>query len=220
MDPAILLIIIFIVAPLIERLLKAGKGEQQPPEQRPQRRMPPQPFPQRQPPQRRQEPVAGPAPEDDAAAAMLPDDLWEILTGEKRAPQLPVPHEEPEEFEEAYVADEYGDEASSLEELASLEGPSPGEWVSRTPEESTVIVPADAYVRPLPKREVPRVVSLEELDIDDRKRHEEFHERLDSLGGPARVKRPAPNAYRFTSDEDLRRAVVMSEILGTPKGLE
>lgn len=222
MDPAILLIIIFIVAPLIERLLKGGKGAQQPPEQRPQQRLPQhQPFPQRQPPQRRQEPVAGPAAdEDDAAAGMLPDDLWEILTGEKRSPQLPVPHEEPEEFEEAYATEEYPEEARSLEELASLEGPSPGEWVSDMPEETSVIVPADAYVRPLPKRDVPRVVSLEELDIDDRKRHEEFHERLDSFGGPARVRRPARSAYRFRTDEDLRRAIVMSEILGTPKGLE
>lgn len=221
MDPAILLIIIFIVAPLIERLLKAGKGAQQPPQQKPQQRMPPQPFPQRQPQQRRREPVAGrPENEDDAAAAMLPDDLWEILTGEKRSPQLPVPQEEPEEFADSYNVEDYPEEAHSLEDLASLEGPTPGEWVSDIPEETAVIVPADAYVRPLPKRDVPRVVSLEELDFDDQKRHEEFHDRLDSLAGPARVRRPKPSAYRFNTDEDLRRAIVMNEILGTPKGLE
>ena len=44
MDPfAVLLIIVFIVAPLIERLLKAGKGTELPPAERPQQRVPQQP---------------------------------------------------------------------------------------------------------------------------------------------------------------------------------
>lgn len=222
MDPAILLIIVFIVAPLIERLLKAGKGAQQPPDQPPQQRMPqqrpPQPFPNRE-AQRRQESGTATA-EDDAAAAMLPDDLWEILTGERRPAQLPEAQQELEDLERAYAADEYPGEADTLEEVASLEEPSPGEWISQRPEEAPVVVSHDTYRRPLPEREAPQIVSLEKLSFDTEKRHDRFHDNLDTLGGPERVRRPKPNPYRFTSDEDLRRAIVMNEILGTPKGLE
>jgi hypothetical protein len=223
MDPAILLIIVFIVAPLIERLLKAGKGAEQPPEQGPQQRMPQQrpsqPFPNRetQQAQRRQESASA---EDDAAAAMLPDDLWEILTGERRPPRLPETQQELEQLEElerAQAADEYADEARSLEE-AALEDRSAGEWISPPP--PPVVVSHDAYRRPLPEREAPQIVSLEKLTFDPEKRHDRFHEDLEALEGPARVRRPKPNPYRFTSDEDLRRAFVMNEILGTPKGLQ
>ena len=221
MDPAILLIIIFIVAPLIERLLKAGKGAQQPPEQRPQQRMPPQPFPRRQPPQRPQEPVAGrPANEDDAAAAMLPDDLWEILTGERRTPRetLPQPRPAPQG---SYEEEDYSlEEPHSLEEGGSLENQSPGEWITTVPGDDAVMMPEKVYTRPNPIRAAPQVVSLEQLEYDSEIRHDEFHDRLDSLGGAAKVRRPAPSAYRFRTDEDLRRAIVMAEILGTPKGLE
>ncbi|HEX2168009.1 MAG TPA: hypothetical protein VHG09_12315 [Longimicrobiales bacterium] len=225
MDPAILLIIVFIVAPLIERLLKAGKGAEQPPEQRPQQG-PQQRIPEQRPPRRvpdpemrhgREEPASASA-DDDAAAAMLPDDLWEILTGERRSPALPVPQAESEELEQAYAAEEYAEDARA-QEMASREGLSHDDWTSRQPE-GTRVVPHDAYVRPLPERDAPRVVSLEELEFDPEKRHDAFHDRLDTLGGPARVRRQKASSYRFTSDEDLRRAIVMNEILGTPKGLE
>ncbi|MBR9988444.1 MAG: hypothetical protein KFH98_01750 [Gemmatimonadetes bacterium] len=226
-NPLILLVIVFIVAPLIERLLKAGKGAEQPPATRPGQmpgqRMPQQRVPERMPGQR--EPAGSRLPPDeDAAADMLPDDLWEILTGERRPPRRPEPQEEePEPLAGEYAADRYAvedypDDDESLEEMAAHERQSPGEWMSEPPPEPVVVVP-DPYVRPLPKREVPRVVSLEDLDIDDEKRHEQFHDRLDTLGRPARVRRKAPNAYRFTSDDDLRKAIIMSEVLGTPKGL-
>ena len=225
MDPALLLIIIFIVAPLIERLLKAGKGTQQPPEPRPQQRIPPQqrvpqPRPQQQTlPQHRREESAG--RDDDAAADMLPDDLWEILTGERRTPRgpAPTPRAEPQDVDERYPVEAYPDEAPSLEE-AALEQPSERGWLSRLPEEPAVVLSPESYERPLPQRDVPRVVSLEELEFDTEKRHDSFHRRLETLTPVARVQRPSPGVYRFTNDEDVRRAIVMSEILGPPKGLE
>jgi hypothetical protein len=99
----LLLIILFIVAPLLERLLKAGR---QPPEQGDPEapRGPGQPLPRQQP--RRMPPAdaeedlpfrsvpAGHQREESAAADMLPDDLWEVLTGEKR-PQPRQRREEP-----------------------------------------------------------------------------------------------------------------------------
>jgi hypothetical protein len=221
LDPAILLIIVFIVAPLIERLLKAGKGTQ-PPEQQPPQRMPPQrtppqriPPPQRTPPQREPEPMTAGRPADaDVAAEMLPDDLWEILTGERRAPRPPVPREEPDEVVESYPVADYP------EEEASLEVPTAGGWMSELPDEPAVVLPPAPYVRPLPQRATPGVVSLEDLEIDTAARHDQFHQRLETLRAPARVRGRAPNAYRFRSREDLRRAIVMLEVLGTPKGLE
>ena len=210
MDPAILLIIVFIVAPLIERLLKAGRDAQQP-DDPPQQRMPPQRPPQHRIPQRTEPQVPAPAQrEDEAAAAMLPDDLWEILTGERRTPapaHVPQPDDDADEYEDEEM---FSLEDEAIEEYASGDMlPAPAEPVS-----------LETYVRPLPEREAPRVVSLEQLEFDDRKRHDEFHDRLDNLRPAARVRRPAPNSYRFTTDEDLRRAIIMNEILGPPKGLQ
>jgi hypothetical protein len=225
-DPFILLIIVFIVAPLIERLLKAGKG-QEPPEQGPGQRLPPgqrpsQRLPQQRGPDRppqRQQPAGRPA-DEQAAAEMLPDDLWEILTGERRAPRQPVP--EPVEevgYADTYSVEDYPDDDDSLEELAARDVPSADEWMAEPVPEQVVIVP-EPYVRPIPKRDVPRVVSLEELEIDSDERHDDFHDKLDRMAAAERAGRRPPNAFRFTKDDDLRNAIIMSEVLGPPKGLE
>jgi len=227
-DPAILIIIAFIVLPLIERLLKAGKQNQQPPSQ--QQRMPQRPrprLPREERPEEWEQDEAG-QPEsqpvrhraetrDDAAAEMLPDDLWEILTGERRTPQRPTPQRAPDPVSEEGFSLEEG---YSLEAGGSLEVQPSGEWMSAPPESVEVVLPPEPYIRPNPLRPVAKVVSLEELDFDYDQRHEDFHDKLDTLGGPARVRRRAPNAYRFRNDADLRRSIVMAEILGTPRGLE
>jgi hypothetical protein len=227
-DPAILLIIIFIVAPLIERLLKAGKQNQQPPPQqqrmpqRPRPRLPreelPEPWEQEETEQPRSQPVRRTETRDDAAAEMLPDDLWEILTGERRPPPRPSPQRLPEQA--TPIEETLSLEGKSLEEEGSLEMQPSGRWMSTPAESVEVTLPPEPYIRPNPLRPVPKVVSLEELAFDPEQRHDEFHDRLDALGGPARVRRPAPSAYRFRNIEDLRRSIVMAEILGTPRGLE
>jgi hypothetical protein len=231
-DPAILLIIIFIVAPLIERLLKAGKPNPPPQQRMPQR--PRQRLPQEQQSEEweadEQEQAGGYRAESrgDPAAEMLPDDLWEILTGERRPPQRPGPRPGPDASQPReidYSLEEGRSlEGSSLEDEALLQAPqreasSSGEW-STEPDAIEVVLPAEPYIRPNPLRPVPKVVSLEELSFDPDQRHDEFHDMLHTLGGPARVRRPALSAYRFKTDEDLRRAIVMAEILGTPRGLE
>lgn len=226
MDPAILLIIVFIVAPLIERLLKAGKQNQQPPPRMPQGQRPQLPR-EELPEEWEQEEAWQPEPEpvrhraetrDDPAAEMLPDDLWEILTGERRPPQRPTQQRPPEEA--TPIEETLSLEAESLEEEGSLEVQPSGRWTSTPPVPVEVTLPPEPYIRPNPLRPAPKVVSLEELTFDPEQRHDEFHDRLDSLSGPARVKRQAPSTYRFRNDEDLRRAIVMAEILGTPRGLE
>jgi hypothetical protein len=240
LDPTILIIIVFILAPLIERLLKAGK--QQPPQPPPrQQRRPHVPPPQQQAPRDEAPPRAVTRRDEEEAAAMLPDDLWEILTGERRSPGGPQRPVEPEPLEDEY------------EEAQSLETTSAGEWISLPPEpepapaptpdlppvparrpsawsdyQTQRKVPAPAerapiraergYVRAVPTRDVPRVVSLEDLDIDDEARHDRFHEKLEATRRPARVQ--TPKAWRFTRDEDLRHAIIMSEVLGRPRGLD
>jgi hypothetical protein len=125
-----------------------------------------------------------------------------------------VPREEPEEVVESYPVADYPAEE------ASLEVPSAGGWMTELPDEPAVVLPPDPYVRPLPQRAAPRVVSMEDLEIDAESRHDRFHQRLQTLRAPARVRARSPNPYRLRSGEDLRRAIVMLEVLGTPKGLE
>lgn len=236
MDPAILIIIIFIVAPLIERLLKAGKQNPQlPPQQQrmPQRtrqRLPHEQQPEEWEADEQEQQVSGYRAEsrDDAAAEMLPDDLWEILTGERRPPQRPGPRPAPDagqpdgtdySLEESSSFEDHSLEDEGLLRAPPREAQSSGEW-SMEPETIEVVLPPEPYIRPNPLRPAPKVVSLEEINFDYEQRHDEFHDMLDSLDAPARVRRPALNAYRFRTDADLRRAIVMAEILGTPRGLE
>jgi hypothetical protein len=94
-DYGLLILILFLLAPLLERLLGLGRPKQGPPgegeqpgaEQRGQRL----PDQRRVPADDQEErpfrsiPSAD-AQEEQSAATMLPDDLWEVLTGEKRAP--------------------------------------------------------------------------------------------------------------------------------------
>jgi hypothetical protein len=246
LDPFLLLVIVFIVAPLIERLLKAGRQDQsQLPPRRPQR-PPPMQRPREEPQPRV---VIRREDDEDAAVAMLPDDLWEILTGEKRTPALPPePVAEAEEYET--YDEHFGTEAETLEQTSA------GEWISLPPEpepapptraQPTVPAPRPSgwqdykqerdrvaarrsagapiraeqgYVRPVPRYDAPKVVSLEDLEIDDELRHDRFHEKLENLPPAARGRTRTPNAYRFTTDDDLRRAIIMMEVLGRPRGLD
>lgn len=214
MDPSLLLILIFIFAPLIERLLRSGRkppepppGQQRPPMPAPRSRLPQQPAPRAEEPPPRV--VIARREEEEPAATMLPDDLWEILTGERRSPPAPVPTPQwdPE------VADE---EVDAFERDVSREE----EYALARREEAPIVTAEEAYVRPLPQHEPPTIVSLETVDIDDRLRHRQFHERMSNIAPAARVHLSAPSRHLMPSGEDLRRAIIMAEILGPPKGLE
>jgi hypothetical protein len=83
-------------------------------------------------------------------------------------------------------------------------------------------VPVEGYIREIPRHAPPEIVSLEELVIDDEKRHEAFHARLASLRGSAAARQPKRHelTQRFRASGELRRAIIMSEVLGRPKGLD
>ena len=89
----ILMFIIFFLAPLLEGLKRKNKDQRRPPQERPLPRPPQQRLPQQtQPkPSSRMEEVSGKSRSEETAAGMVPDDLWEILTGQKRPPVLTTP---------------------------------------------------------------------------------------------------------------------------------
>lgn len=218
----VLIILAFIFLPLIEGIFKrrrAGREEDVP------IRVPPAP-------ERERErvgqgagaasaggfPGTGRTPEEDVdagpAADMIPADLWEVLTGERRSKP---PADEPswQDDEEPWVqtpAEEFPDElgggeddlspwARDYEDIQDLE-PEPAEPVS-------------------PQHGFPQVVSLETPPPPPEVRHRRFHEKYDSAPLP-----PAPVAAGLIGDlrsglrgQGLRRTIILAEILGPPKGM-
>jgi hypothetical protein len=204
----IIFIVVFVLGPIIEQIRRKGQSPRQPPQQQ---RRPAEMRPRAQPQPQQQLPTPAPAPrsetEDASAATMLPDDLWEVLTGQPRpqtqpAPQrvpAPAPDVEWEDIvdEEELVRDDVDIEKkrSTFEEAVSLE------TLTRHPE--------------------PVVVSMEAVFPEPRARHVAFHKKIDQTAAPVavtverRVRRP-PLAGR----EQLRNAVLLQTILGRPKALE
>jgi len=188
---------VFIIGPILGQ---KRKGQQQAPQQRPRQAPPAPPVPSRTEELPRQQ-----APQ--SAAEMLPDELWEILTGQKRPAPIPVP---PTRYEE-----EEPDEEAEFVEVRTEE--------IRRPVE--VIAAEERSLETYEPREVPVVVSMETLPPSPRVRHEEFHRRI-ATAEPAPVQaQPAGRtaAARLTAIAQrgrLRDVIALQEILGRPKGLE
>lgn len=70
-----------------------------------------------------------------------------------------------------------------------------------------------------PPRAEPVVVSLEALEIDRAAEHRRFHDAYVRSTPPARVEPRRPVAVGFRSPRELRRALVLSEVLGPPRSL-
>jgi hypothetical protein len=293
LDIGLLLIIAFIVLPLVERLIASGRkgqDDQQTPmppgQQRPggQGRMPTQP--RRLPPDEEEQTPFRSVPashgEDESAASVLPDDLWEILTGERRppahqpTPQQPTPRptgrvesaerppidaEPPRPIDRPAPPpiDRRPADVAHRRERAQTQRP-PRDTTPRGRERPPVVLrdraprerdpermrasrpasSADKYVRPEHVRaervehvraervehvRAERVVTSHDDNIlGKEERRDRFHERLDRSAAAAAAARaaagPEPHVYRFTDEADLRRAIVMAEVLGPPKALQ
>jgi hypothetical protein len=257
---SILLLIIFILLPLLEKLLKAGRPPQQD-QQQDEAGLPPR---RRTPPAEEQEQLhAGPrsppaGDEDEAAAAMLPDDLWEILTGERRprAEPRPMDQDVPVEPRQTPAAappqpDREPILGSRPEPVRTRTGPDPRERrlppaekrplpraaerrlpsvemrrarPAEAPHRRPAAPPpsaADKLVRKVKVHEPPTLVPMMGTTIEDSDvRRARFHERLASGPPAATIARRGVHAYAFGSSEELRRAIVLREVLGPPKGLE
>ncbi|HEY8469111.1 MAG TPA: hypothetical protein VIL18_05690 [Longimicrobiales bacterium] len=177
-------------------------------------------------------PVETEAAASTSAADMIPDELWEILTGEKRRPvvvrapeageetspvRAHVPDLEPD-FEPGFKPDyDEGDIESEFEpdEVAGLEAePAPvpvGE--DRSVE---VLQPAGGAAS---LETEPAVVSLEAPLPPAAERHAAFHARITKA--PAQRERAASRIpLQLGGRSELRRALILSEVLGPPKALE
>jgi hypothetical protein len=223
----ILFILFFILIPVLEGIRKSRQRRDSPDIELPDRPSPrpthgPEPTARggrygepddRPPPPRRPEPE----PEPVEASDMIPDDLWEILTGERREGRRPTPVEDRPEPDEPWMAepDERWQEEPLWErepEPVSEERFEPRPWLDSPgamredePPPIEVHVPAPVDERPARAARPPRPprVSLREV-----------------VEAPKVQRRVSPLMRSLQSQEGLRQAVLLKEILGRPKGLE
>jgi hypothetical protein len=215
--------VLFILIIIVSQIIGAIKGGT---------RQPPggQPGPQRQRPGIERRPGAQvPAPpqarttEVDAAADMIPPELWELLRGEphpSRArtapPQMPesLEADTEEEEQEQQVFRETRTEAEDVDSYVR----------ARTRDVSgdieAVLAQQRAIVEERSAERAPHVVSLETEPLSASERHRAFHVRVDRVEAA-----PAPvvsslHGLGLRTRADLRRAFVLKEILGSPKALE
>lgn len=197
----LLIFVVLVVAPLLERLRGQGTGTGAPPGRPPLRRPP-----YGQPPTRGQ---GGPTPADrESAADLLPEDLWRILTGQ--APPRP-----PQRLPETTTTVASAPPSPAADEVAVAE------QVEERREEAV----ARRYENPSAPLQV---ISLETEPLPAEVRHAAFQKRYETPLTPptsaqARPKRtPSPVARSLGLDDrdQVRRAVLLHEILGPPKGLE
>jgi hypothetical protein len=207
----ILMFIVFFLAPLLEGLKRKNKeGKQKtPPKPRPTiTRAPQQRFPQ---PSRTEE-VSGKPRAEESAATMVPDDLWEILTGQKRPPVLTTPPETTERrphWDVIYDPEE--DEEDIPEEAGAREDVNVEVRRGRVDAQSL-----ETYDR----HPAPVVISLEENIPTSAQRHAAFHKKISA---PAQIVRNPVVRHPLlgmNTRAELRRAFLLQEVFNKPKGLE
>jgi hypothetical protein len=207
----LLMFLIFVLAPIIEGLKRRNK-KQQPPRP-PQRRVPAPPT-QRQQRSRTEEVTSRPRV-DENASTMVPDDLWEILTGQRRPtatiPTPPPPVEKKTSWDVGYDSELEEDEEAE-EENVVLEDVNVETRRARVEAQS---------LETITRHPEPVIISLEDNVPTSAARHAAFHQRAATAPvavviTPARRKR----LFDLNNRSELQRAILMHEILGKPKGLE
>lgn len=217
-DPFTLIVILFIALPILQGVF----GKKQREEQR--RRME-----QRRREQGQASSSSGRQKQDrrpaESAADLVPDDLWELLTGERRQPaRVPIPTREWDVEVEEVAVSEAPVATRPEPDWDAIPEPAPYEPVSETQEESGHPWRLSDEPTPMvPRRErsdnLPEAVSLEQPVPSDAVREREFHEELAHLPPPARGHRRRRLPYGLGHDHEVRRAFILTEILGPPKGL-
>jgi hypothetical protein len=194
----ILLILLFIVFPLIEHIAASKRKKDQQPDELPPEyagggyEWEPMPGPQ---PHRRDGPAEaqGPSWSDDWGGWSEPE------REEAPVAVAPSPRKEPEH-------------GFHWEHLSRDTGARP--------------LPEPVVPRPLPEPAVPaptpvRVVSLDKLVVDREAEHRRFRDKVQQTSAPPTRRRPRnPLAEALRRPEDVRRAVLLSEVLGPPRALQ
>ncbi|HEX7089067.1 MAG TPA: hypothetical protein VF192_02960 [Longimicrobiales bacterium] len=238
-DLGSLLVLAFVVWSVLGSVL--GRGRTQAP---PRRGAPPRPRPRSEhapppgaPPEPRHETTQARGAALDqtgeemaastSAADMIPDELWEILTGEKRRPVVVRPPEAEGETRPAGTRAHVPDLEPDLGEDFEPEF-GPEDVVGLDAEPAPVPVSEDRpleVLRPAGRAESleaePVVVSLEAPLPSAAERHAAFHARIAGAAvEPARGRVRSRIPVRLGGRSELRRAMILHEVLGPPKALE
>ncbi len=173
----------------------------------------------------RRPPPAPREPEPAEASDMIPDDLWEILTGERRQ-RPPEPELEPEE---AIVDLEQEEPWREVPDRRWREEPEEEDWREKElPEPDLEPVmeerfePGHRPAPPPPERRPARAVQpthahREPEPLSTRRRRPSLRDLTDEVPAPARESSPLMRTLQ--SPQGLRDAILLREILGPPKGL-
>lgn len=146
----------------------------------------------------------------EAASDILPDDLWELLTGEQRRGRDARPPIEPDV--DGGVKDEPA-WASAESPIAVDEDAARERWTDPSDDEVPRSEPVSL------EYEGPEAYSLEQPLPSPEVRHARFHARLDAAPTP-RPRRRSGLTRRLARRGTLREAVILAEVLGPPRGLE
>jgi hypothetical protein len=146
-------------------------------------------------------------------------------------PELPPPeHEAEEPPPPVVVAQRPLPEAAPDESWSSEWGTWPAESAEDLAAEEVVTEEqADeliAYQERLTAREIPEaarvtvpVVSMEALEVDRASEHRRFHQRITQAARVATPQRPSPAGGGLRNPAELRRAIILAELLGPPQSL-
>lgn len=199
----ILFIALFLLFPILEQVLRKNRGE-------PDSEEPDPGAPQEHGEPGQQAPERKPV----KAAEMVPDDLWAVLTGEQRPAEGVGWEEEEVEGQFGDSWSEEPDEARRVPEPVATpevdsdwDAPAPGSREYRGPEAYSL------------ERLDQEAVSLESPLQSSEARHRRFHEIIDAQPVRRRTRRSAVGRA-IRTPAGIRQAFVLSEVLGTPKGLE
>jgi hypothetical protein len=206
----LLLFLIFVLAPIIEGLKRRNKNQQPP--RPPQRRVPAPPQQQQR---SRTEEVARRPRVDENASTMVPDELWEILTGQRRPTATipaPPPVEKKTSWDIGYDSELEEDEEAEAENVV-LEDVNVETRRARVEAQS---------LETITRHPEPVIISLEDNVQTAAARHAAFHQRAAAAPPVAVVITPPRRKRLFdlNNRSELQRAILLHEILGKPKGLE
>lgn len=207
----ILFIAMFILFPILEQVLKRRGG---PDEEEPG------PVAMEPPPGE----IDAPAEEREPvqASEMVPDDLWAVLTGEQRPGRPGEVHVEAEQDEEWATSEGFGERAhresiETVEEPEEARTAAGSDWSSAPdPEEAYSLERLD--YAPVPYEPV-AYEALERTVPSTEARHRTFHEKVDRPV-PPRPRRRSTVGRALGRPETLRHAIILTEVLGPPKGLD
>ena len=206
----ILMFVIFILGPIIEAITKKNKKGQLPPPPQQQRRPPVQSS--------RTEEISTRSRVEEDASAMVPDELWEILTGQKRTPPAQLPPspldtraEKRPSWDVVYDPELEEDEEAELEVVA-VEDVNVETRRQRVEAQS---------LETLERHPAPVVVSLEDNIPTTAVRHAAFHDRVMAAQSVPIVEIQQRKALLdFRNRSELQRAFLLVEVLNKPKCLE